>query len=160
MDVYTNNRQVSAAASATPTQIVRPADNNRTQNNRQSQPAANSSAPSLSQIVPTQRSLEVAQTALTGDVPVRGYQAPSGGLLREEEISDQMLERAFADANKAIPNNSFSLSYGVHEATNRITVGIYSSDTGELIRELPPESRLDTYARISEFVGLLFDGNA
>jgi uncharacterized FlaG/YvyC family protein len=80
--------------------------------------------------------------------------------IREEDVNDQMLDNAIAEANKAIPNNAFSLSYGVHEPTNRITVSIYSPDTGELIRELPPESRLDTYARISEFVGLLFDKNA
>jgi len=110
--------------------------------------------------VPSPRSLEVARVALTRETPNRDYNLSASDVhLREEEINDQMLDNAFAEANRAIPDNTFSLSYGVHEATNRIMISIYSRETEELIRELPPETRLDTYARISEFVGLLFDSN-
>ncbi|MCL2620628.1 MAG: flagellar protein FlaG [Defluviitaleaceae bacterium] len=153
MDVN-NNNQISATAAATartaPSPATRPAEgNNRPTNTNSSQaPSTRYDAPSPS--------LEVAQAALTREAPSRVLDSR----IREEDVNDQMLDNAIAEANKAIPNNAFSLSYGVHEPTNRITVSIYSPDTGELIRELPPESRLDTYARISEFVGLLFDKNA
>ncbi|MCL2235483.1 MAG: flagellar protein FlaG [Defluviitaleaceae bacterium] len=112
--------------------------------------------------VPSPRSLEAAQVAFTRETPNRDYHAPNSVTepVREEEVNDQMLDSAFAEANNAIPNNAFSLSYGIHEATNRIMVSIHNRETNELIRELPPESRLDTYARISEFVGLLFDSNS
>ncbi|MDR2167872.1 MAG: flagellar protein FlaG [Clostridiales bacterium] len=82
---------------------------------------------------------------------------PQTTTLREEDVSDQMLERAFTDANRALAGGSFRLSYGVHQGTNRVTVAVYDANTDELIRELPPESRLDLYARITEFTGLLFD---
>ncbi|MCL2168663.1 MAG: flagellar protein FlaG [Defluviitaleaceae bacterium] len=79
--------------------------------------------------------------------------------LREEDVSDYMMERAFSDANRALQGGAFRLSYGVHQATNRVIVSVYDSVTQELIREVPSESRLDLYARITEFTGLLFDSS-
>ena len=80
--------------------------------------------------------------------------------MREEDISDYMIERAFTDANRALDGGAFGLSYSIHEATNRVSVTVYNSQTGEAIREIPSESRLDIYARIAEFTGLLFDSSS
>lgn len=76
--------------------------------------------------------------------------------LKEEDISDFMIDKAFDSANKAV-NGNFKLSYGTHEPTGRITVAVHDAETGDLICEVPPESRLDLYVKITEFVGLLFD---
>ena len=86
--------------------------------------------------------------------------APGQVALRDEDISDYMIDRAFTDANRALDGGSFRLSYGIHEASNRIHVAIYDSSTNELIREVPSQSRLDLYARITEFTGLLFDSSS
>ena len=77
----------------------------------------------------------------------------------DEDLTDVMLDRAFEDANRILEGGNFSLNYSVHEGTGRIMVQIHDKN-GELIRELPPESRLDIYARITEFTGLLFDRNS
>ena len=74
----------------------------------------------------------------------------------DEDITDSLLDRAFQDVNRVLDGSSFSLSYSVHEATGRVLVQVHD-DQGEVIREIPPESRLDIYARITEFTGLLFD---
>jgi len=155
MDVnMNNNNQISPAtpivARTAPPPTARPAEGDGRPTNTTPSQASSARFDTLSP------SLEVAQAALTRETPSTVLDSR----IREEDVNDQMLDNAIAEANKAIPDNAFSLSYGVHEPTNRITVSIYSLDTGELIRELPPESRLDTYARISEFVGLLFDKNA
>lgn len=76
---------------------------------------------------------------------------------RDEDITDNMLDNAFNDANRVLSGGAFRLSYGVHEGTGRVMVSVHSVETDEVIRELPPESRLDIYARITEFTGLLFD---
>jgi len=76
---------------------------------------------------------------------------------QEDDITENLLNRAFKDANQALQGGSFSLSYSVHEATGRVMVQVHDADSGEVVRELPPESRLDIYARITEFTGLLFD---
>ena len=76
---------------------------------------------------------------------------------RDEDITDSMLDSAFNDANRVLSGGAFRLSYGIHEASGRVMVSVHNVDTDEVIRELPPESRLDIYARITEFTGLLFD---
>jgi flagellar protein FlaG len=75
----------------------------------------------------------------------------------EIEVTDVMINRAIADANRALEPTNFRLSYGVHEATNVITVKVYDAESEEVIRELPPESRLDVLARIMELSGLMLD---
>jgi len=90
-------------------------------------------------------------------VSSEGVESP---ILREEDVSDYMIERAFSDANRALAGGQFRLSYGLHEGSNRVHIAIYDSNTNELIREIPSESRLDTYARITEFTGLLFDSSS
>ena len=119
-------------------------------------------APSPVQQAPVQTQVEVTAPAPTPriaqsePVALQGDQeAPPA--LREEDVNNDMIERAFADANRALAGGNFRLSYGIHEATNRVTVAVYDTQTNELIRELPPEARLDLYARITEFTGLLFD---
>ena len=75
----------------------------------------------------------------------------------ESEVSDAAIARAVSEANKALEMSNFRLSYGVHEATNVIMVRVYDFKTEEVIRELPPESRLDALAKIKELSGLVLD---
>ena len=77
-------------------------------------------------------------------------------VLREEDITEQMIDRAFNDINRVLVGGAYRLSYRVHEATGRVMVNVYNQDN-EIIREIPPESRLEIFARIVEFTGLLFD---
>lgn len=83
-----------------------------------------------------------------------------GTRIQEEDLTDNLLDRAFEDANQIIRGGAFSLSYSVHEDSGRVMVQVHDVDTGEIIRELPPETRLEIYARITEFTGLLFDRNS
>lgn len=76
---------------------------------------------------------------------------------RDEDVTESMLDKAFEDANRILQGGVFSLSYSIHEDTGRVMVRVNDVETGEVIREIPPESRLDIYARITEFTGLLFD---
>ena len=81
----------------------------------------------------------------------------NGASLREENITEAMLERAFSDANSVLVGSSFRLAYTTHEDTGRIMVTVLERESDEVLREIPSESRLDIYARVTEFVGLLFD---
>ena len=47
--------------------------------------------------------------------------------------------------------------FGIHEATNRVTIKIVDKDTKEVIKELPPEKTLDMIAKAWELAGLLVD---
>jgi flagellar protein FlaG len=73
------------------------------------------------------------------------------------DISDSAITRYVGTINQMLEPAFFRLDFGVHEDTNLVMVQVVDSNTNEVIREIPPESRLDAMARIQEFVGLLFD---
>jgi flagellar protein FlaG len=59
--------------------------------------------------------------------------------------------------NKAAHLFQKRLAFSVHEGSHRIMVKVIDAATDTVIREIPPEKVLDTYARIEEAVGLLVD---
>lgn len=72
-------------------------------------------------------------------------------------IGDEQLLRMMERAVKALQGPHTSTEFSVHEATNTIMLKIMNSDTGELIREIPPEKTLDIVAKLIEVNGLLID---
>lgn len=72
-------------------------------------------------------------------------------------IGEEQLIKAIDRAMKALegPNTEFEVS--VHKQTNSIMVKVLNRDTGELIREIPPEKTLDLVAKMMEFAGILID---
>jgi flagellar protein FlaG len=50
-----------------------------------------------------------------------------------------------------------SLDFSVHEATGTIKVDVRDKETGEVIREVPPQQVLDLMAKIDEMMGILYD---
>ncbi len=64
------------------------------------------------------------------------------------------------ELNKAIeaiqgPQKSFEIS--VHEETHAIMIKVLNKETGDLIREVPPEKILDLAAHMMEITGIIFD---
>lgn len=47
--------------------------------------------------------------------------------------------------------------YDFDDPTNTITVKVYDKDTGDLIREVPPEKSLEAIKKIWEIAGLIVD---
>ena len=70
---------------------------------------------------------------------------------------DEQLVRNIEHALNVIkgPDTSFEMS--VHKATNTITIKVLNKETGELIREIPPEKTLDLVAKFMEINGILID---
>lgn len=72
-------------------------------------------------------------------------------------ISDEQLIRAIDRAIKSMEGVATSLDFSVHKGTKQIMVKVLNSDTGEVIRELPPEKSLDFLAKVWEKAGILVD---
>ncbi len=53
--------------------------------------------------------------------------------------------------------HNVDLNFSIHEATGRTLVKVINSDTGETVREIPPEQILNLAAKIDEMIGILFD---
>jgi len=64
------------------------------------------------------------------------------------------------ELNKAIeaiqgPQKSFEIS--VHEETQAIMIKVMNKETGDVIREVPPEKILDLAAHMMEITGMIID---
>lgn len=70
------------------------------------------------------------------------------------EITQEMLD-VVGENLKMI--HDLDLRISIHEPTGRIAVKVINGDTGELVREIPPEQILNLAAKIDEMIGILFD---
>ncbi|ETT80094.1 flagellar protein flag protein [Paenibacillus sp. FSL R7-277] len=70
-----------------------------------------------------------------------------------EEQTVRALERVL----KALEGPETTLQVSVHKETKAIMVKVLNKDTGELIREIPPEKTLDIVANMMEIAGIIID---
>lgn len=72
-------------------------------------------------------------------------------------ISDAQVVKAIEHAIKAVQGKTTSLEFSIHQKTKLISVKVLDKDTGETIREIPPEKSLDFVAKLWEMAGILVD---
>jgi len=72
-------------------------------------------------------------------------------------VGEEQIIRAVERALKALEGPFTTFEMRVHEQTNAIIVRVLNRETGELIREIPPEKTLDLVAKMMEFAGLVID---
>ncbi|SEU14344.1 flagellar protein FlaG [Paenibacillus sp. NFR01] len=70
-----------------------------------------------------------------------------------EEQVIKALDRAF----KALEGPTTTFEVSIHKETKAIMVKVLNKDTGELIREVPPEKTLDLVANLMEVAGIIVD---
>lgn len=75
--------------------------------------------------------------------------------MQQQQMSPDKVRKAVEDINRKASYSE--VQFGVHEATNRITIKIVDRDTKKVIRELPPEKTLDMIAKAWELAGILVD---
>lgn len=72
-----------------------------------------------------------------------------------EQQNNEQIRKAVEQLNKNMSHSE--AVFGIHEATNRVTIKIIDKDTREVIKELPPEKTLDMIAKVWEMAGILVD---
>ncbi|MEK3704952.1 flagellar protein FlaG [Paenibacillus sp. FSL R7-0198] len=72
-------------------------------------------------------------------------------------FGDEHLIKAIDRAVKALQGPTTTLEMSVHEKTHQILVKVLNKETGELIREIPPEKTLDLVAKMMEIAGIIID---
>lgn len=73
------------------------------------------------------------------------------------EVSGELINKAIARANKSLEVHSTKLNFTIHDKTKEIMVKVVDTNTGEVIREIPPEKFMDRLAMVMEDIGLLVD---
>lgn len=96
-----------------------------------------------------------AKVAETEKQDGKNEQDNSNSAFANQQAANEQIKKAVEQLNKNLPNSE--AIFGIHEATNRVTIKIVDKDTQEVIKELPPEKTLDMIAKAWELAGLLVD---
>lgn len=72
-------------------------------------------------------------------------------------IDEKELIKSIEKANNALSLRYTSLEFSIHEKTKEIMVKVIDRDSGEVIREIPPEKILDAVAHMWEIAGIIVD---
>jgi len=72
-------------------------------------------------------------------------------------VSEKFVIEAIERANRAIEGARTEFKFSIHEKTHEISVKVLDKDSGEVIREIPPEKVLDMVAKMWEMAGIIVD---
>ncbi|WP_418791018.1 flagellar protein FlaG [Phosphitispora sp. TUW77] len=79
-------------------------------------------------------------------------------LQKDREADEQVvLQEAMEKLNEMTRIFDRTFHFEIHEETKRWIVQVVNTETGDVVKEIPPEKFLDMVARIDQFVGLLID---
>lgn len=92
--------------------------------------------------------------------PTRGETAAAEVQAANKQVSEKEVIKAIEKANKALEVNYTHLQFAIHEQTKEIMVKVIDEETGEVIREIPPEKVLDAVAKMWELSGIFVDNRA
>lgn len=84
-----------------------------------------------------------------------GQDSADNNAAKDQQATNEQIKKAVEQLNKNMPHSE--AVFGIHEATNRLTIKIVDKDTKEVIRELPPEKTLDMIAKVWELAGIIID---
>jgi len=72
-------------------------------------------------------------------------------------IGEEQLIMTIEKVNKRLRGIPTSLEFVIHEKTHDIMIKVINQETGEVVREIPPEKILDMVASFLERAGLIID---
>lgn len=72
-------------------------------------------------------------------------------------MGEEQVVKALDRALKALQGPTTTFEVSVHKETKAIMVKVLNKETGELIREIPPEKTLDLVANMIEIAGIMID---
>jgi flagellar protein FlaG len=75
----------------------------------------------------------------------------------KKPVDDKALKSSVDVANKVLFKNNSHLKFEIHEKTKDIMVKIIDDNTGEVLKEIPPEKMLDMVAKMWEVMGIIVD---
>jgi flagellar protein FlaG len=80
----------------------------------------------------------------------------SKGLAPRSNDTGEMMKRVAEAMDQYVRSTQHDLEIKIHEGTGRILIKVVSQETGEVIREIPPEEMLDLAVKMEEMAGVLF----
>lgn len=96
---------------------------------------------------------ETEQNTVKEMVQKKNVERPTVADLQSAE--SEKIKETIEKITAQLPNSE--AKFGIHEATNRVTIKLVDKDTQEVIKEIPPEKTLDMIAKCMEIAGVLVD---
>lgn len=78
----------------------------------------------------------------------------------QAEVNKADLELAVEQMTRMAKIFNTNLEFSTHEHTGRIVVRVIDNESGQVLREIPPQKLLDAAASIQQALGLIFDERA
>ncbi|MDK2901914.1 MAG: flagellar protein FlaG [Thermosediminibacterales bacterium] len=75
----------------------------------------------------------------------------------KEGISYEKLRESVNAVNKTLEAIDKKYEFSIHEETDRPVVKVYDRNTGEIIKQIPPEEVLNILTKIRELIGIFID---
>ena len=73
---------------------------------------------------------------------------------KEIQVSQDLLDKLEHDINTI---HNVGLEFSMHEESGRNVIKVVEKDTGNLIRQIPPDEVLELVTRMVDMLGILFD---
>ena len=93
-----------------------------------------------------------AKVAETQKQDSRSGQDGSQNSMADQQATNEQIKKAVEKLNKNLSNSE--AIFGIHDATNRVTIKIVDKETKEVLKEIPPEKTLDMIAKAWELAGI------
>lgn len=74
-----------------------------------------------------------------------------------EKVDFNKLQEIIDALNQFMRTLDIELRFQIHEPTHEVIARLINKETGEVIREIPPEKFLDMLAKLQELAGLFVD---
>ena len=97
----------------------------------------------------------IAKATVALDTKQTSGEGTGSNAQQDQDKHNAHIKKAIVYINKKAMNQE--AIFGIHEATNRVTIKIVDKDTKKVIKELPPEKTLDMIAKVWEMAGLMVD---
>jgi len=78
----------------------------------------------------------------------------------QPKAAESVVEVSVAAADRLRELVNSRLSFGYDEESDRVYVQVIDTDTGEVVRQIPPERMLEMLAQVREMIGLILDEKA
>jgi len=115
-------------------------------------PASGSLDVTLPRTEPVSTSVEAKE--VKDSAPPANPRVPGSESTKAPDLAD--LEYAAEKMNKAVRVFNQTLQFEVTKA-NRIVIRVIDQDSGEIIRQIPPEEFMDSFHKVEDALGVLID---
>lgn len=76
---------------------------------------------------------------------------------KQEFIQGEDLEKVVKSLNDFLQPVNTHLKFELHEDLNEYYVTVVDNQTNEVLKEIPSKKLLDIYAKMADYMGILFD---